>query len=272
MSELTNSQEDFSKYNGEGTILRQAQNRLLNMLIDFDRICQKYNIAYFISGGTCLGAVRHGGFIPWDDDIDIDVWHTDYQKLLKILPDELPEKYFLQTDKTDWSFARSYLRIVDKQSEVTYSDNRGRENFKHQGLWLDVLPLNKMVSYRAKKFVDYLYTGSLSNLRRPMDKPLKKLVSVFVYPVSAVVVHMLNFLSAVMWNQNKICHEFGTGMSPRLDKRLCFPPKKILFEGIEFYGPAEPDKYLEKLYGTDYMIIPEEKNRKFHASIISLSK
>jgi len=64
MNESIDQQEDFSDYNGEGTVLRKAQLRLLEMLVEFDRICKKHDIQYFLSGGTCLGAVRHGGFIP----------------------------------------------------------------------------------------------------------------------------------------------------------------------------------------------------------------
>src|SRR5690554_697940 len=90
----------LASYNPEGSTLRKAQIRLLDILIEFDRICRKHGIDYFISGGTCLGAVRHGGFIPWDDDIDIDVWHADYQKLEEALQAELPGWIKLQNAKT----------------------------------------------------------------------------------------------------------------------------------------------------------------------------
>ncbi len=85
--------EDLSNYNKEGTILRQAQNRLLEILLEIDRICRKHNIPYFINGGNALGAVRHGGFIPWDDDIDINLKREDYLKLIKIIEKELPNRF-----------------------------------------------------------------------------------------------------------------------------------------------------------------------------------
>ena len=78
-------QEDLSKYNPEGSILRRAQLRELEILIEVDKICRKHNIEYFLDWGTLLGAVRHGGFIPWDDDIDISVRRKDYSRLCKVL-------------------------------------------------------------------------------------------------------------------------------------------------------------------------------------------
>ncbi len=93
--------EDFSIYNGEGTNLRKAQLRLLEMLVEFDRICKKHNIDYYLSSGNCLGTMRQGGFVPWDDDMDVDVMYKDYKKLNRILARELPPQYVLQTPKTD---------------------------------------------------------------------------------------------------------------------------------------------------------------------------
>ena len=85
--------EEFSKYNGEGTPLRMAQLRMLAILVEVDKICRKHNITYWLDYGTLLGAVRHKGFIPWDDDVDICVMRKDYDKLRKYLQQELPEQF-----------------------------------------------------------------------------------------------------------------------------------------------------------------------------------
>jgi len=262
--------ENFTVYNGEGTNLRKAQMRLLEILIEFDRICKKHDIQYFLSGGTCLGAVRHGGFIPWDDDIDIDVWHTDYKKLLEILPTELSDNYFMQTDKTDPSFYRKYLRVVDKHSKVVYSDNRSRANFKYHGLWLDILPLEKTISYKAKGRIDYFYSGSLAHLKAPMRDKFKKISSIFIYPVSLFLVKCINIISKKIASPDKICHVFGTGMAPKLNRENCFPVKPIVFEGYSFLGPAKPDPYLISLYGENYLSIPPKSNRQAHAATIEV--
>ena len=87
MSETSlNFEELRSRFNPEGSLLRRQQNRMTEILIEVDRICKKHHIQYWLSSGTLLGAVRHKGFIPWDDDMDIEMLRTDYERLMKILP------------------------------------------------------------------------------------------------------------------------------------------------------------------------------------------
>src|SRR4028118_1460533 len=88
--------EDLSHYNPEGSVLRRAQMRMVEILDGFDGICKKHNIDYWLVWGTLLGARRHGGFIPWDDDLDVAVLQSDYKKLLTILEKELPKNLKLQ--------------------------------------------------------------------------------------------------------------------------------------------------------------------------------
>ena len=80
--------EDYSRYNGEGTVLRKAQIREVEILIEVDKICRKHNIKYWIDFGTLLGAVRHKGFIPWDDDLDICMLSEDYNRFLEVAPNQ----------------------------------------------------------------------------------------------------------------------------------------------------------------------------------------
>ncbi|WP_180079890.1 MULTISPECIES: phosphorylcholine transferase LicD [unclassified Acinetobacter] len=263
--------EDFSRYNGEGTMLRKAQKRLLEMLIDFDHICRKYNIQYFLSGGTCLGAVRHGGFIPWDDDVDIDIWYEDYQKLVDVLNKEASVKYFVQTYSSNKAFGRTYIRLVDRSSKVMYKDNSTRDNFLYHGLWLDVLPLKKCYSYRLKKNIDRFYVASMMHKAAYVKRShIKRFVAFMIYPIIKFLVLIFQNLFSRFAPENKISHIFGTGITPKLNKSHCFPVKEIFFEGHAFLGPANPHKYLENLYGKDYMVLPSEQNRKQHALSIEI--
>ena len=107
-------EEDLSKYNPEGSTLRKAQLRMLEMLIEIDKICRKHTIPYWIEFGTLLGAVRHKGFIPWDDDADICVMEKDYKYLREILIRELPSKYAFQDTTTDKYAFFTYGRVRDK--------------------------------------------------------------------------------------------------------------------------------------------------------------
>ena len=91
--------EDFSKYNGEGTPLRKAQLKILEVLLEFDRVCKKNGLIYWIDFGSLLGAVRHGGFIPWDDDIDLSMPPEDYRRFKEIAPSELGDDFIQSPDE-----------------------------------------------------------------------------------------------------------------------------------------------------------------------------
>jgi lipopolysaccharide cholinephosphotransferase len=271
MKNKTVSKEDFSKYNGEGTDLRKGQLRLLDMMVEFDRICKKHDIPYFLSGGTCLGAVRHGGFIPWDDDVDIDVWHTDYKKLMKILPKELPEYYLMQTPKTDKGFYRLYMKIVDKNSYVRFIKDGRRQRLEHKGLSIDIFPLEAVFSYKLRNFVDQYYAIALLIKRKAIDsKPLSRIKAFLAWPFLKIAAGFVRTLS-IFADKEQVSHSCGTKMSPRLKYSNIFPPEPILFDGKEFLGPAKPKQYLKRLYG-DYWIIPPEEEREVHAEKIEIYK
>ena len=121
----------------EGELLRKLQMTELEMLIEVDRICRKYNIQYFLDGGTLLGAIRHNGFIPWDDDADIIMLRGEYEKFCKACKKELDtERFFLQDYRTDkhylWGFAKM------RRNHTTFL-REGQEHVKcHTGVCIDI--------------------------------------------------------------------------------------------------------------------------------------
>ena len=261
--------EDFAKYNGEGTMLRKAQLRLLEIMVEFDRICKEHNIPYFLSGGTCLGAIRHGGFIPWDDDVDIDVLNKDYKRLLDILKKELPAKYFLQNAETDKGFYQVFTRIVDKNSRVTFPNgDKIRKRMEYKGLFLDIFPIEKTLSYRLKKTIDYYYLYVFRAKRGIKGSFLTRVIAYMVWPFLQVVVAIAKSLSVFSSNE-KLCHVYGTKITPKLRYSNIFPVKPMLFEGMYFSGPAKPHEYLTDLYGK-YAAIPPADKRKVHTEKIEV--
>ena len=126
-------------------ILRKAQLIMLDELIEVDRICKKYNISYWLDSGTLLGAVRHKGFIPWDDDIDICMLQEDYEKFFSIAKKELNDKYFLQVKETDEMTTSPYMKVRHRDSILIEENFTEKEKF-HQGIFLDIFLMNSLIS------------------------------------------------------------------------------------------------------------------------------
>ncbi len=121
--------------------LRELQLCELQILKDVKRVCDNHRIKYYLSSGTLLGAVRHQGFIPWDDDIDIMMPYDDYRRFLKVAQGELGEQYFVQNSETDDSYAFAYTHI--RKNNTAVLRDWDLMNFSHHGVWIDVFPLVK---------------------------------------------------------------------------------------------------------------------------------
>ncbi|MDE6149560.1 MAG: LicD family protein, partial [Ruminococcus sp.] len=117
--------------------LRLLHQLLFNCLIEFDRICKKHNIKYFLGGGTLLGAIRHGGMIPWDDDMDVMMLREDYEKFISVINDELCDEMFFQSSKTDSEYHSVFTKI---RLNGTLFVTRYSQQFKnmHQGIFIDI--------------------------------------------------------------------------------------------------------------------------------------
>ena len=112
----------------------------LEMLKTFIKICKKHNFMYFLVGGTCLGSVRHGGFIPWDDDIDVGMPRSDYNKFIKIASEELPGNMFLQTFFTDEQYPCAFAKI--RNNDTTFIEKGLRKSNINHGIYIDIFPLD----------------------------------------------------------------------------------------------------------------------------------
>lgn len=151
---------------------------LLNQLL---YVCKKHGIRIFASGGTMLGAVRHKGFIPWDDDIDMMMRREDYNKLCEVAPEEFTEPYFFQTEWTDTGSLRGHaqLRRSDTTGILTYE--KGREDI-NQGIFIDIFPLDNVIEnqrkfyrqgrkvclYKKIAFFLYLYVRNYASVKKSL--------------------------------------------------------------------------------------------------------
>jgi lipopolysaccharide cholinephosphotransferase len=251
-------------YNPDGSELRKLQLRMLDILLAVTRICDKHHLPYWISGGTLLGAVRHGGFIPWDDDIDIELLRPDYKKLLKILPDELPDNLYLQTPD-EKSYRLLFSKVRDRHS-IIRSEEEDMARYKEKGVYIDIFSEER--SYRwMKNIVDFFYGRAFRRLKR--GRPFHSLryfyeytVSLLLYPLGILLMCIARGVCAITKPDN-ILHSYGIGNSTNHNARYMFPVGKIAFEGYEFSTPKEADTYLKKQYG-NYMSIPPKEQRATH--------
>ncbi|SHJ83130.1 lipopolysaccharide cholinephosphotransferase [Tangfeifania diversioriginum] len=262
--------ENIEHYNQDGTMLRKAQLRLLEMLEEVVKICKKHNINYWLDGGTALGAYRHKGFIPWDDDLDIAVMRKDYKRFLKILEKELPDRFIIQNHNNEKYFHMLYARVVDKNSFFDYGNKQPfRNNFKHQGIFLDIFYIDRGNKF-IKTIVDSIYIRSFRIIRN-IPTPQNILIKILAYPAwlfSIIVVKSIRLLSFLQPSE-KLIYGFGVPFNWEFRKSEIFPVQPILFEGKYFLGPKLPHEYLERCFG-NYMKIPPVEQRKTHAEKIEV--
>ena len=262
--------EDFSQFNGEGTLLRKVQLRLLDILVEIDKICRRHNIQYWIDFGTLLGAVRHGGFIPWDDDVDISMPTADYQRFMEIAPKELPEHLFLQTKKSDPSYRLLLNKVRDKNTFfITKFEDFTRDYNK--GLYIDIFevtPYPKACPKLQKRILLW-YQKVCHFYTVRQNVTLKNHLAALTFPFVKlgldVMWALLNISPKSRLGYEKHFSVYGNSYT----KDMVLPLKDIVFEGKTFLGPADPDRYLTSIYG-DYMKIPPEDKRRTHIIHVDL--
>lgn len=246
-------------------ILRKAQLIMLDELIEVDRICKKYNISYWLDSGTLLGAVRHKGFIPWDDDIDICMLQEDYEKFFSIAKKELNDKYFLQVKETDEMTTSPYMKVRHRDSILIEENFTEKEKF-HQGIFLDIFLMNSF-NFKVKKIYKFLYRIKELKIQGNFLLLKKILLKLKINKISAKILNLFlekennkSFIGYKYWFYK--LHKYSS----------IFPLAEIEFEGYKFFCPNSTDIYLKDIYGNLYMKLPPEKDRIWHAREIKLNE
>ena len=143
--------------------LRKVQLVQLDIAKEVDRICKKHNIKYFLVGGTLIGAVRHKGFIPWDDDLDIGMLRSDYDKFFEIAQKELYKKYEIVDWKIDPYYPHPMAKVVKKGT--IYRESKRRDNGNH-GIWIDIFPYDKVSTNEFERNFTYFELKIIRSLIR----------------------------------------------------------------------------------------------------------
>lgn len=265
--------------------LKKVQNVQLEILKEFDRICRKNNITYQLWAGTLLGAIRHEGFIPWDDDIDVAMLRSDYEKFISICNKELDDKYFIQTFKTDPNSQSLFAKI--KKNGTIYRENRVKNTEMHHGIFIDIFPLDNVKDnkkyYTIKlKIASFLYRihiglatayDDASNAKKKIKSVLNKLIN------NKIKFKLKNIIEKLITYENKndsnYINHLTNGINiERLDKFLVKKDTfnnviEKSFEGEKFFVPENYDDLLKNIYG-NYMELPPIDQQTPHHGIVEV--
>ena len=262
--------------------VRSVQEKILEIMKYMDRLCRQNGIVYYIMGGTALGAVRHGGFIPWDDDLDIFMTPDQYEKFKCVFEAEHSQEFVLQEWRTDSKYLE-YAKV--RMNGTTFIE----ENFKdrkdmHHGIYVDIMILHKVPEFLPiQKFV-YLCSKfvTLYGLSQRNWKPKTKTQSVVLKCLKILPCRMINRISywlIYLYDRRddnfRYCYwitpaKFRNGL---FEKNFFSEPVDIPFEDTHLLGSAKIREYLQYRYG-NYMKLPSEEQRKaaVHAMIFDTRK
>jgi len=254
----------------------------LEILCEVQNICNEAGIEFFLAGGTALGAIRHGGFIPWDDDIDIGMTRDNYNKFIEIAPQKLSDKYFLQSINTEAGTPYLYCKVRENTGTV-FIEYCNRNLNIHKGVYIDIFPFDEVPDddnlgneqfNKVMKYVRYFTFRNTPDISQPpltIKDKCKFVLRRFMHYIFMLVPrkYINNKLEKEMTKyngtnqKNMDCLFFPIRKGDYMAKTDMFPLTHKLFEGIEMPMLNHWDVYLKTHYG-NYMEYPPEEKRFGH--------
>jgi lipopolysaccharide cholinephosphotransferase len=253
--------------------LKKIQKAELYLLLEFDKVCREQGFTYFLDSGTALGAIRHGGFIPWDDDIDVGMPRKDYDRFMEIGQSYLPDNIFLQNRRTEKNYSRYAAKLRLKGTIFPETDSA---LYEHNGIFIDIFPFDNIAGNRfwarlaVKNVVEMLhvirtYRGhdlgvSPSRVRRSISWIIKRMPEGLINSLEKICFRI------ALRNENKetsfmTCYFWRMSQTKQylFERPKMLPVKDIYFEGHILKIMKNPDYYLTLMYGNFMQLPPEEK-------------
>lgn len=267
--------------------IKKIQKVLLMMMDDIHALCGKNGLKYFITGGCAIGAIRHGGFIPWDDDIDVSMPRADYDRFAALVKTAFPDKYDVQEIRADKKYDLNFMKLRLKGTKfVEASDTERRK----AGIFIDIFPIENVCDcifaqvWQGIKSDGLQFICSCVRIRKKLDK-LKDVMEdnaalSRTLKFKAFIGGLFGFKSLRGWlllteRELSRCHNEKSKMiaipvgrghfkGERYPRSWFFEPSLKKFEDRKYFFPAKTKRYLKKLYG-DYMTAPQESERESHS-------
>lgn len=239
----------------------------LDMIQKLDEVCRTHNLTYYAANGTLLGAIRHGGFIPWDDDVDVVMPRKDYDRLISIAKDAFPHPYFLHGEEPN--YYRNYLRLRNENTTAI-----PMKDFTHncsKGIFIDIFPIDGctdnalvqklrygQIAVLSEMADSYCYHGEHKRLK-PVRQVLYLAAKFKGYPALLQQLHKVRSCTPV--EAAKTVHTITHGNAPTVCPAEWYgAPRMVPFESLQLPIPAEAEKLLADIYG-DYMTLPPIEKR-----------
>lgn len=259
--------------------LRVLQRCILDIALEFQRICQKNDLKYFLAYGSLLGAVRHGGFIPWDDDMDVGMPREDYEKFLLVAEKELGPDFFFQTCETDKGHGFGYAKI--RLNGTAMKEDYAENSCQHNGIFLDIFPYDAMPESKIKQKIQFMMYKSVK------WAALGKTDYDFVVPKRRRFANAMKILffpfkrNTLCKMENKVCRKYegknnGVLINMEwyrgvLNETDLENMPTLKFEGYDFCVPNRYHEHLTSIYG-DYMTPPPIEKRGLQHCMVEASR
>jgi len=256
---------------------KQLKIELVNILDKVDQICRENNLTYFLVGGTLLGAKRHNGFIPWDDDLDIAMPRDDYNKFINICNNNDLGKLYFRHYGSDHSYYLSYGKVCKKNTKyITSIDQNVKNNME---IFIDVFPLDfandkaSLIQTIQANIVKAIKSVLIRRAGIDVPDSFRTDMARHIFGcISDERLKKWQILAMTCFDKESRRYVINLGSNYSYKKQtmkydVYFPAKSILFEGKYYSAPNNTEVYLENIYGTNYMELPPESKRITHSIV-----
>lgn len=250
--------------------IRQYQLRNIPLLETIDRVCREHGITYYLTDGSLLGAVRHQGFIPWDDDMDIALLRKDYDLLMQHADEWVPKPFFIVNHINTPHYPKYFAKLEDTSTTIVENFHLGYAG----GIYMDIFPLDDVPDNKFRRTLHFYRFNLLRRLQYLVYRnPYKH-----GHGPSSWLPRLVQKLFSRQWIHRKVqqviteyngksgcntlmSHDNGLRVTP---KAIFGTPTKLIFEGVSANAPQDSHAFLSAIYGEDYMQLPPESARRSH--------